>query len=260
MFDALGDRCKNDYESRSRYYFPRRTYIMFRIDGKSFSRFCKGLIKPFDDGLINDMDATAIYLCNNIMGAKCAYVQSDEISIVVTDFENINTQAWFDNNLQKMCSVSASMATRAFNEFRLKRSVTDNSSMKWAEFDSRVWQVPQRTEVFNYLTWRQQDCTRNSILSVAQTLFSQKEMHGKSCNQLQDMIFAKGINWNDYAPKYKRGRMIIKEMYEKKPETLGDNIPDERIEATLRTRWISQEPPIFSQDHSYLDKLIPVNN
>lgn len=269
MFDPLGDRQK-EYENSTRYYLPRRSYTLLRIDGKSFHTFCKNLIKPFDDGFIEDMDATAMYLCKNIMGAKCAFVQSDEISILIADYEKIETQAWFNNNLQKMCSVSASMATRAFNEARFKRtiilsnsdnSIVDNKVMKWAEFDSRVWQIPQRTEVFNYLVFRQQDTTRNSIQSVAQTLYSQKELNGKTSNQQQEMIFAKGINWNDYAPKYKRGRMIIKEAYIKIPETVNDTVNDSvnRTEPSLRTRWISQEPPIFSQDHSYLENLILIN-
>jgi len=133
--------------------------------------------------------------------------------------------------------------------------------MKWAEFDSRIWQVPQRTEVFNYFVFRQQDTTRNSIQSVAQTLYSQKELHGKTSDQQQEMIFAKGINWNDYAPKYKRGRMIIKQTYTKMPESVGDAIDDaSKVLPSLRTRWISDEPPIFSQDHSYLDELIPKND
>lgn len=262
MFDPLGDRMK-EYENVTRYYLPRRSYTLCRVDGKSFHTYTKGLIRPFDDDLINDMDTTAMYLCKNIMGAKCAFVQSDEISILIADYEKIESQAWFNNNLQKMCSISASMATRAFNEARFNRYMFSSNTkpMKWAEFDSRIWQVPQRTEVFNYFVFRQQDTTRNSIQSVAQTLYSQKELHGKTSDQQQEMIFAKGINWNDYAPKYKRGRMIIKQTYTKMPESVGDAIDDaSKVLPSLRTRWISDEPPIFSQDHSYLDELIPKND
>ncbi len=269
MKDSLGDRMK-EYENVTRFKFSRRSYTIIRIDGKAFHSYTKGLIKPFDDGLINDMDATAAYLCKNIMGAKFAFVQSDEISILLTDFEEINTQAWFDNNLQKMCSVSASMATRAFNETRLKHynasyfGVDVNSGLvkeythkpfKWGEFDSRVFQIPQKTEVMNYFLWRQKDTTRNSIQSVAQSLYSTKQkgpLHGKNSDQLQEMIFQKGINWNDYAPKYKRGRIILKEQYTKQPE-----LPTET--STVRTRWISVEPPIFTQEKDFLNNLIPNN-
>lgn len=250
MQDALGDRMKANYEDRTRISLPRRSYTLIRIDGKAFHTYTRGMIRPFDDGLIDDMDATAAYLCKNIMGAKFAFVQSDEISILLTDFEDIGTQSWFDSNLQKMCSVSAAQATRAFNEARLKRNGMD--AMKWAEFDSRVFQIPQKAEVENYFIWRQQDTTRNSISSVAQSLYSSKELHGKNTDEQQELIFQKGINWNDYAPKYKRGRMIVKETYEKAPE-------DDKGQTAMRTRWVSVEVPIFTQEREYLNERIPNN-
>lgn len=250
MQDALGDRMKGNYEDRTRISLPRRTYTLIRIDGKAFHTYTRGMQRPFDDGLIDDMDATAAYLCKNIMGAKFAFVQSDEISILLTDFEDIGTQSWFDSNLQKMCSVSAAQATRAFNEARLKRNGIE--AMKWAEFDSRVFQIPQKAEVENYFIWRQQDTTRNSISSVAQSLYSSKELHGKNTDEQQELIFQKGINWNDYSPKYKRGRMIVKETYEKQPE-------DDKGETAIRTRWVSIEVPIFTQDRNFLSERIPNN-
>jgi tRNA(His) guanylyltransferase len=253
MKDAIGDRMKENYENRSRFSLSRRSYTIIRVDGKAFHTYTRGLLRPFDDGLIEDMDATAAYLCKNVMGAKLAFVQSDEISILLTDFDDLGTEAWFDNNLQKICSVSASMATRAFNECRLKRLGIDK--MKWAEFDSRVFQIPQKTEVENYFIWRQQDTTRNSISSVAQTLYSSKQLHGKNTDVQQELIFQKGINWNDYAPKYKRGRIILKETYEKLPDEM-----DLKSKSTIRTRWASIEPPIFTQDRDYLQKIIPNNS
>jgi tRNA(His) 5'-end guanylyltransferase len=134
------------------------------------------------------------------MGAKFAYVQSDEISILLTDFEDIGTQAWFENNVQKMVSVAASMATAKFNQLRMMRATStylidnkgdshkslnleDIQNFKLAEFDARVYQIPQKVEVENYLIWRQQDATRNSISSVAQSLYSHKELHGVSSDQ-----------------------------------------------------------------------------
>ena len=245
MFDSLGDRMKTDYENRTRVYLPRRTYTIIRTDGKAFHSYTKGLNRPFDLQFIEDMDNTAIELCSKIMGAKFAFVQSDEISILLTDFEGITTEAWFDNNLQKMCSVSAAIATRAFNEARLNRLGTEK--MKWAEFDSRVFQIPQPIEVYNYMVWRQNDTVRNSISSVAQSLYSPKELHGKSCNEMQEMAFQKGINWNEYDDKLKRGRLIIKEEYQ-----LSGGIMD-----TIRTHWISVAPPIFSQDKEWILALIP---
>lgn len=268
----LGDRMK-EYENVSRIKLPRRAYTIIRSDGKNFHSYAKGLQKPFDEALVDDMDATAAYLCKNIMGAKFAFVQSDEISILLTDFDTIDTQAWFDNNLQKMCSVSASMATSKFNELRVKRYLERElgfnfnagsdaepkviidgkeklakllSLPKAAEFDSRVWQIPQRSEVANYFIFRQQDATRNSIASVAQSLYSPKELNGKSSDAQQEMIFQKGINWNDYPSKYKRGRIILKETFVK------DN--------TERSRWVSGELPVFTQDRDFLLNKIPQND
>jgi tRNA(His) 5'-end guanylyltransferase len=183
--------------------------------------------------LINDMDATACYLCKNIQGAKLAYVQSDEISIMITDFDTLTTDMWFDGNIQKIVSVAASMATSKFNQLRQLRYLKDkwNNGMgittithRWfelleacriAEFDARVFTIPSKNEVENYFIWRQQDCVRNSIASVAQSLYSHKELHGKNSNQMQEMCWQKGINWNDYEPELKRGRLVIKQVLNK---------------------------------------------
>lgn len=248
MKDALGDRMKEQYESRSRTSLLRRCYTIIRLDGKAFHSFCKGLIRPFDDGFMEDMDATAQYLCKNIMGAKFAFIQSDEISILVTDFEENSTEMWFGGDVQKTCSVSAAMATRAFNEARLKRLGADG--MKWAEFDSRAFQIADRAEVFNCFLWRQKDSTRNSISSVAQSLYSHKELNGKNSDEKQELIFQKGINWNDYAPRYKRGRLVVRETYEK-PSENGDA-------STTRSRWTTIDVPIFTQEKEFLMNRIPL--
>jgi len=265
------------YEAVTKYKLLRRGYTMLRIDGKAFHTYTKGLKRPFDEGLIEDMDTTAKYLCKNIQGAVCAFVQSDEISILVTDFEKIETSAWFDNIIQKMCSVSASMATAKFNQLRMYREASkerDHSmssiaetvwgndrlksdeilNFKLAMFDSRVFQLPTKTEVENYIIWRQQDTVKNSISSVAQSMFSHKELNGKSGGEKQEMMFHKGVNWNDFDPKLKRGRMIVKEIYEKEATIL---LPFSVEKSSIRTRWISVAPPTFTQDREYLDILIP---
>lgn len=241
--DALGTRMKEYYEDRSRFMLPRRSYLVIRIDGKAFHTYTKGLERPFDDGLIEDMDLTAAYLCKNIMGAKLAYVQSDEISIVVTDFETNSTEAWFDNNLQKIVSISASMATVKFNELRLKRNLNNlfdekGFKHKSAMFDARVFQVPLRIEVENYLIWRQQDATRNSIAAVAQSLYSTEELKRVNSDKQQELIFQKGINWNDYSSRKKRGGLILKQTYEKN--------------GAIRSAWKPVDTPIFSKERSIL--------
>lgn len=232
--DSLGDRMKEFYEKRTRNFLPRRTYTIIRVDGKAFHSYTRGLIRPFDEKLVNDMDETACYMCKNIQGAKFAFVQSDEISILLTDFDGLTTDAWFDGNIQKMASISASLATAKFNELRPN---------KIALFDSRVFTIPSDIEVENYFIWRQQDTTRNSISSVAQSMFSHRELENKNTNQMQEMCFQKGVNWNDFSAKLKRGRLILKQDYEK--------------EGTTRSKWVSVEPPIFTQEREMLKVLIP---
>lgn len=228
----LANRMKDFYEDKFRYYLLRRTYTIIRIDGKTFHTYTRGLIKPFDEKLMNDLDSTAMFLCKNIQGAKFAYLQSDEISILLTDFDKLTTSAWFDNNLQKMVSVSASIATAYFNSIR---------NGKLAMFDSRIFQIPSNVEVENYFIWRQKDCIRNSIQSVAQSLYSQKQLMNKSTNELQELIFSKGINWNDFSPKFKRGRLVIKEQKE------------------IENGFKVIESPDFLSERDYLKTLIPIS-
>lgn len=260
---SLGDRMKEFYEDRFRYYVPRRTYTLIRIDGKAFHTYTKGLVSPFDDGLIADMNETTAYLCKNIQGAKFGYVQSDEISILITDFDERDTQMWFDGNLQKMASIAASMATSKFNELRVDRYIREkfNSGIEtitplWmenlkkirkAEFDARVFQIPQKSEVENYFIFRQQDGTRNSVQSVAQSLYSQRELNGKKEKDMQEMIFQKGINWNDYHFREKRGGIIAK------VPTMVEG-RDGQVE---RLKWQMIPTPIFTQEREFMDVMIP---
>lgn len=268
---TIGDRMKNNYENITRYYLTRRMPVIIRIDGKAFHTFTKGFKKPFDDILVKTMQDTMKYLCENIQGCVLGYTQSDEISLVLVDYAELTTDAWFGNNLQKMCSISASMATLAFNK-TFTRNISKQSKRfyteyleekdasyietleiamnKGAMFDSRVFTIPKE-EVCNYLIWRQQDATRNSILSVGIANFSQKELHGKSCNNIQDMLMLqKSINWNDYATTLKRGSCCIKKVIQDPDVDIKDG-------AYPVTRWvIDDEIPIFTQDRNYVEKLI----
>lgn len=225
----LGDRMKQSYEDRTRYLLPRRTYTIIRVDGKAFHTYTRGAVKPFDFKLMDIMDQTAKFLCEEIQGAQFAYIQSDEISILVTDFDKITTSAWFDGNIQKIVSVSASLATGKFNEFKF-RDIP-------ASFDARVFTIPDPIEVSNYLIWRQQDSVRNSISMAARSIYSHKELHSKNTGQMQEMLFRKGINWNNYPDGAKRGRVILYQ----------------------DTNWIIVEPPSFTQDRTFLEKLIPIH-
>lgn len=260
-FDELGTRMKENYENRTRVLLPRRTYTIIRIDGKAFHTYTRGCDKPFDMGLIDDMNETAAYLCKYIQGAEIGFVQSDEISILLTDFATHQTDAWFDGNIQKIVSVAASMATAKFNHLRTMRLAEisgfmdeewiDFSKCKLAEFDARTFTIPSKTEVMNYFIWRQQDTVRNSISSVAQDLYnSHKELDGKNMKEQQEMIFQKGINWNDYEPVLKRGRFIRKETFIKETIVKGKFVNSER------THWVATECPTFSKEPEFLDSFI----
>lgn len=262
MKDNLGDRMK-EYEYISRNYLMKRNPVIIRLDGKAFHTFTKGFERPFDEILIKTMQETARYLCENIQGCKIAYIQSDEITLLLTDYEEINTDSWFGKNIQKMVSVSASMATLAFNNFFNKNiEEIDIRNFQYSDdynefkekyskkcnvalFDSRVFNIPKE-EVCNCFIWRQLDATRNSIQMVGQSHFSHKELNKKSCDKIQEMLFQDGINWNDYPTYQKRGTCIIKENY------ILDN-----EQRTIRTRWIiDKNIPIFSQDRDYIEKYL----
>jgi tRNA(His) guanylyltransferase len=262
MHDELGNRLKNQYEDRTRYFLPRRTYTIIRIDGKAFHTFAKHCEKPFDKDLMALMDTTARALCKEIQGAKFAYVQSDEISILLTDFETIHTDAWFDGNIQKIVSVAASLATARFNEelqlLAESQSGTKDRfdlSARPAMFDARVFTIPDPTEVDNYFRWRQQDAVRNSIQMAARAAFTHSQCMGKNCDELQEMLFtAKNINWSEYSAGEKNGRVVIKEAYLAPMIHRKDGPPGN----VARTRWVAQGAPIFTQDTAFLKTKIPV--
>ena len=216
---SIMTRMKSNYENRSKTFLTRRTPVICRLDGKAFHTWTRGLKKPFDEGLIEDMEATTKFLCENIQGVKLGYCQSDEISLLLTDYETLDTQAWFDYNVQKMTSISASMAAAKFNQLRVFRMLVDTGSsyssdtrvenFNLAFFDSRVFNIPKE-EVSNYFLARQKDAVKNSISMLAQSLYSPKELHKKNQSDMQELCWQKGHNWNDLDYRKKRGCTIIK--------------------------------------------------
>ena len=225
--DPIMERMKTHYETRARSYLVRRTPVIMRLDGKAFHTYTKRLNKPFDEELIEDMAETAKYLCQNIQGAKCAYVQSDEISILITDYDTLDTQAWFYYEIQKMCSISASLATAKFNQLRILRKAYQSDYTSFdsriihedeientilANFDSRVFNIPKE-EVANYFLARQKDAVKNSISMLAQSLYSTKELYKKNQSDMQELCWQKGHNWNDLHWSKKRGSFVVKNTY-----------------------------------------------
>ena len=282
--DELGKRMKEFYEQVPKTRLVRRMPVAIRIDGKAFHSFTKGFKRPFDEILIQSMQRTMQYLCENIQGCVLGYHQSDEITLILIDYRKITSSAWFDYEVQKMRSISASMATMAFNKYF--RELADNylRSDAWvnhyweedvekytntlkkaidkgAMFDARCFNIPKE-EVCNLIYWRQLDATRNSIQMVGQANFSHKELQNKSCNQIQDMLMTeRGINWNDFPVYQKRGSCCVKSNI---TCTFAKEEDDGTVTtgATERPHWyIDNNIPIFKgEDREYIDKLIRVDD
>ena len=266
--DNLGDRMKS-YENITRTYLPSRMPIIIRIDGKAFHTFTKGFKKPFDDILMRAMEETAVVLCRDIEGVKVAYTQSDEISLLITNNDTWETQPWFGNNLQKMASVAASIATLAFNRaFWHEVNMLNNDYLntedneylnaycraveKGATFDARVFVLPA-DEVCNYFIWRQQDAIRNSIQSMGQAHFSHKELMNKNCENIKQMLVEKNLKWESIPVSCQRGICVIK-----KPTKVKTQINMEAMTymEMTRNRWVVDDNiPPFWEDRKYIDCL-----
>lgn len=268
VHDDLGLRMKSYYEQISKTKLMRRTPVIIRIDGKTFHTFTRGFAKPFDMVLMKSMQETTKYLCENIQGCVLGYTQSDEITLVLVDYMKFETSAWFDYEVQKMCSIAASMATMAFNRLfkdNVDAYIRDNEAGelveiytkavdKGAMFDARVFNIPKE-EVINCIYWRQIDASRNSVQMVGQAYFSHKQLQNKSCSNIQDMLMEDhNINWNDFTVPQKRGTAVIKVTKELSTE--------EGVEPQLRSEWmIDENIPIFKgEGREYIEKLIMVGD
>lgn len=291
VHDDLGVRMKTFYEQIPKTKLMRRCPVAIRIDGKAFHTFARGFQKPFDEVLIKSMQETMKYLCENIQGCVFGYTQSDEITLILVDYKKLTSSAWFDYEVQKICSIAASMATMAFNRFFKKNIDTYSKSEdvngysgqyygdyenaneqldiyrkavdKGAMFDARCFNIPKE-EVTNLCYWRQDDAAKNSIQMVGRAFFSHKELHKKSRNDIQDMLMTqKGINWNDFPTYQKRGSCCIK-TEEKITEDItiiknrfGED-GKKHVVNMKRPHWIiDTEIPIFKgEGREYIDRLV----
>lgn len=256
----LGDRMKA-YEAAFKQVLPGRLPVIVRVDGKAFHTYTKSLKKApgvaFDENLERVMNLTATKLCEEIQGAQIAYVQSDEISILIHGYKKLTSQGWFNNELQKIISVSAAIASSTFTAESWRiwwaqhgvASPAQLDDIKPAYFDSRAFILPE-AEVCNYFVWRQQDATRNSVQMLARALYSHKECHNKNGKELQEMTFQKGRNWDKEPTSFKRGRCIVK---------LSEDFTTPKGQVVTRWRWsVDNEIPIFSQDRDYINKHLAI--
>ncbi|MGA2182517.1 MAG: tRNA(His) guanylyltransferase Thg1 family protein [Bryobacteraceae bacterium] len=236
MKDELGRRMKQYYEDALRLCLPRRSYVIVRIDGRAFHTFTSDLERPYCRRLADALDQAALYACQQMIGCRFAYGQSDEYSFLLTDVEGEKSPLWFDGNVQKIVSVSASLFTAAFNRRFAGATL--------ATFDARVLLIPQRTEVTKYFLWRQLDASANSLNMLASAHFSHAELSHKSTAEKHEMLHARGVNWARQPADFKRGRVV-----RRAAEPEGD---------AQAQRWeIDLEIPVFNRDRAYLDGLIP---
>jgi len=301
--DSLGDRMKK-YEAVSKTTLVSRMPVIIRLDGCHFHTFTRGFEKPFDDVMIEAMQKTMKYLCENIQGCVLGYTQSDEITLVLVDYKKLNSDAWFDNEVQKMCSVSAAMATYAFNKYfnelhldRIAKNcgedqydlAHDKARRTGAYFDSRVFNVP-REDVTNCLLWRQKDAERNSVNSLAQSLFSHKSLQGlKLKDTIAKIETEKGIIWGELPTTQKRGSCCVKDIkfvlpdgqevknnskityngtdgtfywdedgyYFVSPAVIVQGGRAEKLEVKETSKWIiDNDIPRFNEDRDYIEKLV----
>ena len=217
MNDNLGDRLKN-YEGieANRILIPRLP-ICVRVDGRAFHTFTRGMNRPYDDNMCKAMIETMKYLVEKTH-ACIGYVQSDEISLILTDTKD----PLFNGRIQKLTSVISSMATAKFNE-EIHKTFPDKPL---AEFDCRVWNVPNRAEAVNTILWREFDATKNSISMAARAYYSDKQLMNKNGSEKQEMLWQKGVNWNDYPAYFKRGTYGQRKVFQRKltPQEL-QNLP-----------------------------------
>lgn len=281
VHDDLGVRMKTFYEQIPKTKLMRRCPVAIRIDGKAFHTFTRGFHKPFDEVLIKSMQETMKYLCENIQGCVLGYTQSDEITLILVDYKKLTSSAWFDYEVQKICSIAASMATMAFNkafeknvksfdlllayndygddteENRKLLGIYNKAVNKGAMFDARCFNIPKE-EVTNLVYWRQLDASRNSIQMVGQACFSHKELQNRSCNEIQDMLMTrKGINWNGLPTYQKRGSCCVRNKIVIETNSVMATA-QLRDSSKSENEWIIDTGiPIFKgEDRKYIDRLV----
>ena len=231
FFKNLEEKCKY-YQHLYDYKLMPNGYIVAHLDGRSFSKMIKNNFKkPFDENFINMMNKTAQFLCKNVQDVKCAFVQSDEISLFIKN--EPQSDLLFNGRLCKLQSILASMATAEFNKQMILYSIKKNAygigtefdcvdtlynitdcvsiieNTKFAQFDCKIWNVPNLNEAKAWFLFRLHDCEKNSKQQVAQTWCSHKELMTKTSDeQVEYLKDYYGIDWNEFPDTQKHGRFI----------------------------------------------------
>ena len=258
------------YEKAARTFLEAKKPVIVRLDGRAFHTYTKGIEKPFDDVMVGAMMETTKKLCERVSGVLFGYSQSDEITLVLGDWQKEDTQPFFNNNIQKIVSITASMATLYFNKAfaelvteKEKRVEVDEKVKAayarniehGANFDSRCFNLPFE-EVVNCLIWREQDAIRNSIQAMAQSFFSHKQLDKKNTQMQKEMMREeKGVIWEDIAINLQRG-FVCKRVQVEEDIVVNIRGREEKKHIT-RDRWvIDKEIPLFWEDKGYIEKYL----
>jgi tRNA(His) guanylyltransferase len=257
MLDNLGNRMKA-YEAAAAQQLPPRMPMLIRIDGRAFHTYTQGFEKPWDTSIRDGLSRIGEALLREIPGAKLAYCQSDEITVLVTDYDSLGFEGWFKKSVQKMASVSASIATAAFNHHMGSRA-----GVGLATFDARCFVLPQQ-DVCNAFIWRQNDAERNSVLGYCQTIWKQNEIHGLKCVDLRKRLEAYGVPWERRATWEKRGWCVTRKVLtmtamewlrSNHSERLVGNVPVDLEQPVTRSVIEPDfEIPRFSQERGYIEQ------
>ena len=246
--DSLGDRMKAYERRETDRRFMNFAPVVARMDGRGFSKWTKGLARPYDEDLANAMVSVTKKLVAET-GARIGYTQSDEITLVFL-VEDIKQSMMFDGKMQKLCSILASMTTALFITECLSREGTEiaGRALQGPHFDARVFQVPTRTEATNAVLWREKDACKNAVSMAARSFYPHRDLQGKSAAQMQEMIFEKGKNFNDYPASFKRGTFLQARTRETSLPAQAVEFLPEGSEGTVLRRAVEKiAMPIFSK-------------
>lgn len=205
MLDTLGDRIKELEGVETSARFMPQLPVIARMDGRSFSNFTRGMTKPYDTDMVKAMVETTKYLVEET-NACIGYTQSDEITLIFFSKDE-KSQIFFDGRKFKMTSMLASLTSTKF--LLMAQSIwPDRVNKTIPVFDARLFQVPSKEVAVDALGWRVADAVKNSITSAANCYYSHNELMNKNGKEKQEMLFQKGINWNDYPRFFKEGTFI----------------------------------------------------
>lgn len=203
-FDDFDREMRVYEESLDQYILPD-VYLVARLDGRSFTRLTKevcGFEAPFDVRFRDLMTDTVKALMNAGFRIVYGYTESDEISLLFHPDDNT-----FGRKERKINTTLAGEASAAFS-LALGRVAT---------FDCRVVPLPDQSRVADYFAWRQEDSHRNSLNAHCYWALRKEgqtqnvattELESRSVAYKKELLFQKGINYNELPAWQKRGMGI----------------------------------------------------